>query len=120
MTKIRMNQESDVIYDIMHTRMSLQDIAIKYDVTIATISSINMGLSHKKGNLVYPLRQKFSRFTEKNDKIKFEIINTFKSFDEIAKKYNVTINMVYKINNGSRSKDNTLKYPLRQLKYITI
>lgn len=28
MTKIRMNQDTDVIYDIMHTRMSLQDIDV--------------------------------------------------------------------------------------------
>ena len=45
-----------IIKDILETKMSLSEIAKKWEKSYATIKNINSGRSHKKENLKYPLR----------------------------------------------------------------
>ena len=45
-----------IIKDILETKMSLSEIAKKWEKSYATVKNINSGRSHKKENLKYPLR----------------------------------------------------------------
>ena len=45
-----------IIKDILETKMSLSEIAKKWEKSYATIKNINSGRAHKKENLKYPLR----------------------------------------------------------------
>lgn len=47
-----------IINDIQNTEQTFTAISIKYNISIATVSNINKGKSHKKDTLQYPLRVK--------------------------------------------------------------
>lgn len=47
-----------IIDDIQNTKQTFTAISIKYNISIATVSNINKGKSHKKDTLQYPLRIK--------------------------------------------------------------
>lgn len=111
-----------IYQDLISKQLTLDEISHKYDVSVATISNINQGITYHNDTLAYPLRPTtkgntyYLTETEKN-RIKNEIKNERIIFKAIAKKYNMPLNTIYHINNGTMWYDESNIYPLRQFHY---
>lgn len=117
----------NVIYnDLLNSRLTYEEIAIKTNSSYSIISRINCGTHYRNDNYEYPLRSKrvsqygvdnkFSAFYNNEDKLA-NLINDLKenllNMQDIATKYNVHKSLVYKINKGISYQQEHESYPLR-------
>lgn len=115
------NDDVDCIIDMLkHTYLFNGEIAKMFNVEVHAISDINNGITHKHQNEIYPIRE-----WKSSGKILFtyeqvtEIINllqnTSLSLNKIAKQYNVNVQPIQEINNGSSKKyrRREIVYPIR-------
>lgn len=115
-------QDVDNIIDLLkYTYRFNGDIAREYGVEAHTISKINQGTFHHRDNIQYPIRNWKSSgvilFTyEQVTDIILDLLNTKKSINSIAKKYNVNRSAIEHINRGTSKKyfREGLQYPLRK------
>lgn len=125
------NQETlDEVIDLLinHTELSLIDIANKYGVNKETIGRISLGKSYRQDNLQYPLRNNdhssqrknfFDYFKNEEDiiKLKEDLYYSWNlSIEEdLAKKYNIPLKLLHKINQGKEYKEiGEYEYPIRR------
>ena len=106
-----------IIDDILNTDCPFTYIAKKYKVNHSQVTEINEGsvLRYKRVNLNYPLsknREKTSLDTV--NKIKKDLIDGVLSKNQIAKKYEVSYNVVSSINAGRSYFDKNAVYPLKK------
>lgn len=110
--------------DLRKKELTLYDIGKKYNISTATISNINKGITYKDESLTYPLRPTtkssplYLSEEEKEEifhKIKTELI----TFEEISQKYGISLSSIYHINEGSMWKKEGEDYPLRKFHYST-
>lgn len=114
-------EDVDVIIELLkNTYFFNGEIARMFNVEVHAISKINEGLSHKRDDINYPIRNwkscgkiplTYEQVTEIIDLIK----NSKLSLNKIAKQYNVNISVIQIINNGSskKYKRDNIKYPIR-------
>lgn len=122
-------QLDEIIFLLQNeTKLSLIDIATKYNVSQSTIFKISQGQSYYNPNLKYPLRSNNHESQQKN-----EILDYFKSEEQLinlkedllyrwdleiekdlSKIYNIPIKILRDINNGKKfSEYGNFKYPIR-------
>lgn len=115
--------EEDIILIIdmlKHTYLLNGEIAKRFNVECHTISKINSGEIHRIKKEEYPIREWKScgvvLFTyEQVTEIINLLLNTNLSLNKIAKKYNVNVQPIQEINNGSSKKyrRKEIIYPIR-------
>lgn len=111
-----------------HKEISMQDIAIQYNVNKDTIHSINKGKNYIQKNIKYPIRTQEesnkalltgtkSSSSKLNEQQLSEIIdliqNSNLSFTKIAEQYQISNSTIGLINKGTRYHNDNLIYPLR-------
>lgn len=114
-------EDVDIIIELLkYTYRFNGDIAREFGVEVHAISRINEGKYHRRDGIDYPIRKWKSSgivlFTyEQVTEIINLLQNTKKSINSIAKVYNVSTNIICRINQGKIKKyyRNGLKYPLR-------
>lgn len=106
----------NIISDICSSSLKLIEISEKYHVTLRLISSINRGVAYHNDILSYPLRKRFSDLVteETNDLVAEELLNTTKSYRQLAQEYNVSTFWVGEINNGQRPNNIINIFPIRK------
>lgn len=105
-----------IIDDIQNSELKLVEIGNKYNLSLKLISSINRGTAYHDKNLSYPLRKRFSDklIDNINDLIAEELLNTSKSYRELAQKYSVTTFYIGEINKGIRQNSLINDFPIRK------
>lgn len=119
--KLTEKNVNEIIELLRFTYRSYEDISKQYNVEYHAISKICQGISHKKNNIDYPIRNYKNSgieiFTyEQVTEIIYLLQNTSLSHRKIAKRYNVAKNVIIGINNGTtkRYKRKEYIYPLRK------
>ena len=108
-----------VIQDLKDDKLSLAEIAKKYDCSPIIISYINTGKRYYNKNINYPIRKKDKNLILSYDEIYSvykELIYTDHTNSQIAKKFNVSDCTISRLNNGKNFKDNNFLYPIRKNK----
>lgn len=82
------------------------------------IHNINFGITHKRLNESYPIRNECPYNLKKSevDEIKWLIENTKYPFFQIAEYYHVSTSSIKHINVGRNHYDDSLSYPIRKFK----
>ena len=55
-TKLNAEQVTALINDLLYSTMSQGDIAIKYNISQNFVTDVNLGVSHRRDNIDYPIR----------------------------------------------------------------
>jgi len=114
---------NQVIYDLQNSlELNMSDIARKYNISRMQVRNINIGFHFKQPNITYPIRNDVNALCS----IKTIPIPIIKDIEEqlayendsirnIADKYNLSVNQIQAINNGSiiRYRDPNKSYPIR-------
>lgn len=111
-SKLTVKQAHEIIELLKNTDMTMVDIALKYGVSRTTISNINSGIKWRE-NIDYPIRHYGFSNDFLNILIK-ELIENELSIHNIAKKYNVSYEMVRRFNSGQTHKGYYHSYPIRK------
>lgn len=126
--KLTEEQYQQVYKDLIDDKLSLQEIANKYEMNLSSISRLNNGHSYFHSTIEYPIRKnkpKVAGINSGNSKFTQEDIENiwfllqFKSelsIKQIADKYNVYASTIQNINNGKTYLNNNFSYPLRESK----
>lgn len=118
----KLDQESvDLIIDLLRYSYFLNgEIARMFGVEVHAISKINDGIAHHREGVAYPIRKWKSCGTmlftyEQVTEILDLLQNSDMSMNQIAKRYNVYVQSIMMINNGSSKKYRRegVKYPIR-------
>jgi len=123
--KLTEEQLQQVYKDLMDNKLTLQQIADKYEMHLSSISNINNGHRYFHSSINYPIRKSKpgvagtnsgnSKFSKKDvDNIVQLLIENKMSIQEIASLYNVNESTIRNINNGKTYKNDNLFYPLRE------
>ena len=113
--KITSEETLDNIYDkLINTDLSIADIAKYAGVTYDIILSINEGNTYIREGYTYPLR-KISMTKYEVDRLTFDLKYSNKSYSELAKIYNISLNHVKAINYGISWNRDYIKYPIRKI-----
>ena len=123
--KLTEEQLQQVYKDLMDNKLTLQQIADKYEMHLSSISNINNGHRYFHSSINYPIRKSKpgvagtnsgnSKFSKKDvDNIVQLLIENKMSIQEIASLYSVNESTIRNINNGKTYKNNNLFYPLRE------
>lgn len=126
--KLTEEQYQQVYKDLIDDKLSLQEIANKYEMNLSSISRLNNGHSYFHSTIEYPIRRKRpkvaginsgnSKFTQEDIENIWFLLQ-FKpelSIKQIADKYNVYASTIQNINNGKTYLNNNFNYPLRESK----
>lgn len=106
------------IYDLLqNTTLTFNDIAARFGVCYGTISNINNGKRYAQDGYIYPLRQG----KQKNLKLSEEQVNEIKRLlkdtsvtqNKIAEQFKVSVDTIYRINDGKNYKTDNFIYPIR-------
>lgn len=126
--KLTEEQYQQVYKDLIDNKLSLQEIANKYEMHLSSISNLNNGHTYFHSTIDYPIRKtkpKVAGINSGNSKFSQEDIehiwnllqfNTELSMKQIANKYNVNASTIQNINQGKTYKNSNLTYPLRESK----
>ena len=116
------DEDVDNIIEILkYSYRQYNEIGEQFNVSGKTIKEINSGNSHKKDGEDYPIRKyknsgvpalTYEQVTE----ISHLLLNTDISCNALAKKYNVSLNEIYLVNNGNskRYHRDEYDYPIRK------
>lgn len=106
----------ELIEDLKHSELTLQELAKVYNLSYATISNINRGLRYYNKELNYPIRKVTRNFVlspSQQEEVAYQLIHSNKPIAEIAKDYGVSVDTIYRINRGKRQLKKNYIYPLR-------
>ena len=116
----------EIIELLKNTDIPQKDIAKRFNVSVACISSINKGNSYKKQGIEYPIRKNYQcnnggrKCFSPNEllEIEKELKESNKSIRDIAKEFECGITTIMNINNGSiiKYRKQNVKYPIRNPK----
>ena len=109
---------------LLNTKIPQKDIAKQFNISVNTVSYINLGKSYRDNNLDYPLRKNYQANRNSTKCFSPDMLKqicddlqyTTISMRDLATKYECTITTIMNINTGSINKyrNNELKYPLRK------
>lgn len=106
--------------DLKNTKLSLNDIATKHNVSKRTVLRINSGISHYDSNEQYPVRKESNLMGMLSDKQAEEIIEilryTYRQYKDIGAQYGVSVNAIKNINDGATHRRDDVSYPIRAYK----
>ena len=106
--------------DLKNTRMSLSQLAHKYNISKRQVQRINDGLSRSSLNEKYPIRRipnPIGKLTEKQVDEIIELLRYTYRFDgDIARQYGVVVHVISGINNGTIHRRDSIQYPIRKWK----
>lgn len=119
--KLTEEQVDEIIDLLKYSYLLNGEIARRFNVQVHAISDINQGLSHRRDDVIYPIREWKSAgpstftYEEVTDIIN-RLMNSKESISSIARYYKVTNNIISNINTGTskRFRRKELKYPLRK------
>ena len=122
MNGVLKEEDIDEIIEILkYSYRNYEEIGMQYGVQGSTIKQINAGNIHKRNNESYPIRKyknsgKPDLTYEQVTKLSNLLLNTKISCNQLAKQFNVPVNTIYCVNNGTskRYRRNDYKYPLRK------
>lgn len=126
--KLTEEQYQQVYKDLIDNKLSLQEIADKYEMHLSSISYLNNGHTYFHSTINYPIRKtkpKVAGINSGNSKFSQEDIeNIWKllqfnpelSMKQIADKYGVWPGTIQNINQGKTYINPNLTYPLRESK----
>lgn len=108
--------------DLIHTDLSYQEIADKYNISKVQVKTICYGKSWYNENYKYPLREN-NNFNSKDnldivEQIRVALLNTKDTFGDIAQQYGCSKTTVSRINNGTIDKNANYQYPIRKSKFL--
>lgn len=123
--KLTEEQFQQVYNDLIGNKLSLQQIADKYEMHLSSISYLNNGHTYFHSTITYPIRKerpgiaginnRNSKFSQEDvDNIIKLLIEDRLTIQEIASLYNVYDSTIRNINNGKTYKNPNLSYPLRE------
>lgn len=124
MAKLGYKKMQEIIYELKNSWSTQVIIAKQFNVTTHTITRINTGKTYNDPDIEYPIRKQ-RRSVQKLESMKvspgkaraINIQNELQAdlfpMKEIAKKYDVSISTVSRINSGERHYRIELAYPLR-------
>lgn len=120
-------QQFQLVYkDLIDNKLTIQEIAQKYNMSIGTMSRLNNGIHYFHSNITYPIRKtkvNTSGIYNCNSKFSQQDINNIYnllqfslniSIKDIAKQYNVYASTIQNINNGKTYYNSNFNYPLRK------
>lgn len=110
-------QINKVINEILQTNKPFEQIAKENNLSTEYLSFLNRGIIRKDDRYKYPLRINGNEIVKENivNSIEQDLSDTFLSFADIQRKYNVSANVVYDVNNGRHSNcSNKYSYPIRE------
>lgn len=116
--KITLSQEQvdNIMEDLKNLSLSLQAIADKYGLSDPQIvSHINLGATHQKEGIQYPIRPTRSELAlERAKKIVHTLKTTKLLFKDIANMYDCSLTHVSEVNTGRKFKFPKENYPIRK------
>lgn len=121
------NTISDITVDNIYSELykgelTDTDIAKLYHTTPKIVSDINHGITHKRDNVIYPIRIKKGRTggisLEMRLSIIYDLQNSDLSYSKIAEKYHISKGMVGHINHGRYNPLPIFNYPIRKKEHI--
>lgn len=126
--KLTEQQFQQVYKDLLDDKLTIQEIANKYQMNITSISRLNNGIHYFHSEIEYPIRKNKpgvagiksgnSKFTQQDlDNIYYLL--QFRQdipMKKIAEQYNVYASTIQNINNGKTYYNKNFSYPLRQPK----
>ena len=106
---------NEVLYYLLYTINSIEEIARILNIDSDTIYKINKGTHfYCSENLNYPIRNpncRLSNYLLNN--IRNDLLDNKLKLSDIEKKYNLSKSTINRINQGKNYKDNNFSYPLR-------
>ena len=113
---------NNIRQDLIEKKLSMSNMSKKYNISVATISNINKGITYHDDSLSYPLRptikgSEIYLTEEEKEAVRKTIKEELITFKEIAKKYNLSLNNIYHINSGDMWKSEKEDYPLRKFHF---
>ena len=109
-----------LIQDLRNTKVPYSKLANKYGISKRQVMRINNGESRKQKNETYPIREIKNTYyklsTQDVNKIIHDLRFTYKLTGEIAREFNVSVNLIDKVNNGTAYKHLDIEYPIREWK----
>lgn len=119
-TKISDNDVIKLKKDLKETKISLSQLAKKYNISKKQILRINQGISRALLNESYPIRKQPNingKLTkEQVDEIIELLKYTYRFNGDIAKEYGVEVHTISDINTGKSHFKENIKYPIRSWK----
>ena len=115
--------DTDVIKlknDLKNTQISLNELALKYNISKRQVLRINQGISRSKINEQYPIRTNPNingKLTEEQVDEIIELLKyTYRFNGDIAKEYGVQVHTISDINSGKSHYRPNIQYPIRNWK----
>jgi group I intron endonuclease len=106
--------------DLRNTTLSMSEIAKRHNVSKRTVMRINKGEHYSECEEEYPIRKVPLSSFKLNETSVMEIVDILKSslinYEDIAKKYNVSISTIKNINAGTMWHFDDESYPIRKYK----
>lgn len=106
---------TELINDLKNNKLTINDIAKKYNLSASYVSDINTGARLTQSNIKYPIRvPPKSKIIDKYEDIIFDLLNNKLSMRKIAQKYGVSLGTIQSINNGNKTAQQFYdKFPIR-------
>lgn len=126
--KLTEEQYQQVYKDLIDNKLSLQEIADKYEMHLSSLSKLNNGHTYFHSTVDYPIRKtkpKVAGINSGNSKFSQQDIEDILillqfhpelSMKKIADKYSVYASTIQNINQGKTYINSNLTYPLRESK----
>lgn len=107
-------------YDLKHSNLPLQSLALKYGISKKQVVRINQGISRAVINEEYPIRKNPNingKLSEEDVDVIIDLLrNTYFFNGEIARRFGVKVHAISNINAGFSHKRDNIKYPIRSWK----
>lgn len=104
----------EVKYLLKNTELSQKEIAKQLDIARSTVTMINIGANHFDENEKYPIRDWSKSKPSPHKEIKEALKKSELTIVEISELFNVSKEVVYKINKGKVYKEDNIDYPIRK------
>lgn len=126
--KLTEEQYQQVYKDLIDNKLSLQEIADKYEMNLSSLSRLNNGHTYFHSTIDYPIRKtkpKVAGINSGNSKFSQQDIENIwillqfhpeLSMKQIADRYNVNTSTIQNINQGKTYINSNLTYPLKESK----
>lgn len=119
-SKLQDEDVENIKYDLKNTNISLSKLACKYKISKKQILRINQGISRKQMNETYPIREipnSKNKLTQYDVEQIIKLLKYSYQFNgEIARQFNVQVQLIDKINKGTAYKQDNEEYPIREWK----
>lgn len=106
--------------DLANTNLPLSQLAKKYNISKKQVLRINQGISRGKLNETYPIRaipNINGKLTDEDVDIIIELLRyTYQFTGDIARRFNVDVHAISRINAGLSHRREDIEYPIRKWK----